>query len=217
MNDLVEQLYNAGEQLAALGLSPGTSGNISVRKGAQVLMSPSGSSLAHLRGIELSKMNLDAGGMKHVGGPVPSKEFGLHEAMYRRDEAAVCVIHLHSPQAVAASCLPPWAAHSALPPLTPYLLMRVGNLPMIPYHPPGDPAQARMLWENPINCNAALLQNHGPVVAGETVAEAIARCIEVEEASRTVVTVGSHPAVRVLEDSETQYLALNYGQPWGSV
>lgn len=215
MIDLVNELIRAGEQLAALGLSPGTSGNISVRKGNQVLMSPSGTSLGYLSGVELSVLELDEQGIRHVDGPVPSKEFGLHEAMYLRDDTAVCVVHLHSPQAVAASCLPPWSEHSALPPLTPYLLMRVGNLPLIPYCAPGDPAQARMLWEYPIQCNAALLQNHGPVVAGASVDEAIVRCIEVEEAARTVLMVGDHVNVRVLGDSETKFLAANYGQPWG--
>ncbi|HIT75600.1 MAG TPA: class II aldolase/adducin family protein, partial [Candidatus Avipropionibacterium avicola] len=189
MTPLDDQLCAAASHLSDLGLSPGTSGNISVRVGDEIHLSPSGTSLATLQPSGLSVLSMASDPSEHVAGPRPSKEFGLHEALYRRDPEAVCVIHLHSTHAAAASCLAPWAEHSALPPLTPYLLMRLGNLPLLPYHPPGSPEQASDLREISFECHGVLLQNHGPVVAGNTVDEAVGRAIEVEEAARTVLAV----------------------------
>lgn len=216
MNHLDQELCTAGAELSALGLSPGTSGNISVRVGTEIHLSPSGTSLGQLTPTSLSVLSMEADPAEHVAGPRPSKESGLHDAFYRRDPAAVCVIHLHSTHAAAVSCLPAWASHSALPPLTPYLLMRLGNLPLLPYHPPGSPEQATDLRKIPFDCQGVLLQNHGPVVAGATVEEAVARAVEVEEAARTVLAVAHRSDVTLLDDDQARHLAIRYGQPWGA-
>lgn len=92
--------------------------------------------------------------------------------------------------------------------------MRVGNLPLIPYHPPGDPEQARLLRELDLTCHGALLQNHGPVVAGRSVAQAVDRAIEIELASQTTMLVGQTPGVRLLTEQESDYLTSTYRQPW---
>lgn len=216
MTNLVKQMCEAGAYLSSLSLSPGNSGNISVRVGEEIYLSPSGSSLGELDADHLSVISIDSQVMRHRSGPRPSKEYGLHEALYRRDNDATCVVHLHSPYAVAASCLPAWAPHSALAPLTPYLLMRLGNLPLVPYGPPGDADQARDLRDLDIPCHGVLLQNHGPVVAGATVDEAVARAIEIEQAAHTVLAVGDRPDAHLLSDNEAERLAANYGQPWGA-
>lgn len=216
MSDLLQEACRGGSRLEALGLSPGSSGNISVRVGDRVHISATGTSLGGLSPEDLSVMDLTGQGLRHVSGPRPSKEHGLHEALYLRDAEAVCVVHLHSTHAVAASCLPPWDEHSALPPLTPYLLMRVGNLPLLPYRPPGDADQAGMLRDLDITCHGALLQNHGPVVAGRTVAEAVDRAVEIELAAQTRMLLAGHPEARLLTDHETDYLTTTYRQPWRS-
>jgi len=213
---IVDELCRAGQHLTELGMSPGSSGNISVLHGSEVYLTPSGGSLGALTPAALSRMEMTDDGLVHRSGPRPSKEHGLHDALYRRGPEVRCVVHLHSPYAVAASCLPPWAPHSALPPLTPYMLMRLGNLPMLPYAPPGDPVQAKALRELDIECHGALLQNHGPVVSGATVDEAVQRAIEIEQASRVVLAVGERPHARILSDQEIGHLTSTYGQPWGS-
>lgn len=215
MTELLERLCAAGAQLESLGLSPGSSGNVSVREGSRVWISPTGVGLGSMRPDSLACTELTEDGLVHVDGPAPSKEVGLHAALYLRDPDATCVVHLHSTYAVAASCLPPWSGHSALPPLTPYLLMRVGNLPLLPYHPPGAAEQAADLRHLPLRCHGALLQNHGPVVAGDTVAQAVERAIEIETAARTRVLVGHLPEVRELSDVEAAHLAESYSRPWG--
>lgn len=214
MTDLLHEACRGGSRLQTFGLSPGSSGNISVRVDDRVHISGTGTSLGSLTPEDLSVMELTTEGLRHVGGPRPSKEHGLHEALYLRDREAVCVVHLHSTHAVAASCLPPWDDYSALPPLTPYLLMRVGNLPLLPYRPPGDAEQATMLRDLDITCHGALLQNHGPVVAGSSVDEAVERAVEIELAAQTRILLAGHPEARQLTGPEAAHLATTYRQPW---
>lgn len=214
--ELVEKMCAAGKELNALGLSPGTSGNISVRVRDELHMSPSGVSMGRLQPDQLSRL---ADGRtresRHVGGPTPSKEAALHDVFYHLDADFRCVIHLHSTYAVAASCLPAWSEYSALPPITPYLLMRVGNMPMVGYAPPGDFEQAQSLQHLGFKFNAVLLQNHGPVVAGVTVEDALARAVEVEEGAKIALAIGCRTDVHLLDAQQAGVLAARYGQPWG--
>lgn len=211
-----DALLTAAGALARLGLAIGSSGNLSVRRGGRMLITASGASMADLTEDDLATMTLRGQGLRHEGGPRPSKEAGLHQAMYVRDAAARAVVHLHSPYAVAASCLPPWSAFSALPPLTPYLLMKVGNLPLVPYAAPGDAGQADAVRNLSVRCHGVLLQNHGSLVAGASVQEAVDRAVEVEQAARTVVALlGNHAEVRHLTTGEAAELARRYGRPWG--
>jgi ribulose-5-phosphate 4-epimerase/fuculose-1-phosphate aldolase len=148
-----------------------------------------------------------------IKGPRPSKEYPLHLAFYRRSTQTAAVVHVHSPYAAAASLLPAWRPHSALPPLTPYFVMRVGQAPLIPYAAPGDADQARLIERHEMAFRAVLLQNHGPVTSGRTVEEAVDATIELEEASRlAILTAGQR--VNVLTAEQARSLAEQYGSPW---
>ncbi|MBZ6196941.1 class II aldolase/adducin family protein [Streptomyces olivaceus] len=210
MTALEHELVAAAAHLAGLGLSPGSSGNISARDGNRVLVTPTGTDLAALDPAGLSVLDLDG---NHLDGPAPSKEYPLHLAFYRRERATRAVVHLHSRHAAAVSCRAPWSERSALPPITPYFVMRVGQIPMLPYAPPGDPAQATDLELLTFPCRAALLQNHGPVVAGTSLRAATEAAIEVEEASALLLLLGEQP-VRHLTPAEATALARKYGTPW---
>ncbi|MGY0488957.1 class II aldolase/adducin family protein [Streptomyces sp. WG-D5] len=207
---LRHELAAAGAHLASLGLSPGSSGNLSVREGDRVLITPTGADLAAVDPDGLTTLDLNGA---HLDGPRPSKEFPLHTAFYRRDPEARAVVHLHSRQAAAASCLPAWSARSALPPLTPYFVMRVGQTPLLPYAPPGDAEQAAELERLPFPFRAALLQNHGPVVSGTTVRAAVDTAVELEETAALLLTLGERQA-RLLTPHEAQHLAAAYGTSW---
>ncbi|OEV07924.1 class II aldolase/adducin family protein [Streptomyces nanshensis] len=210
MSEPHEDLVRAGARLAASGLSPGSSGNLSVRDGDTVLITPTGADLAALEGDALSVVGLDG---VHRAGPRPSKEFPLHLAFYRRDPDAAAVVHLHSRHATAASCLPPWSERSAVPPLTPYFVMRVGTTPLIPYADPGDPAQADAVARLPFPFRAALLENHGPVTAGRTMSAAVAAATELEEVSALLLLLGDRTP-RLLPPGVAASLARRYGSPW---
>lgn len=210
VHPLCLELVRAGAHLAALGLSPGSSGNISVRIGDTIVMSPTGADLASLEADNLSRLTL-AG--EFLSGPKASKEFPLHQAMYARDPAVCSVVHLHSPHAAALSCTEPWAAHSALPPITPYLVMRVGQVPLIPYAAPGNVSQGDHIGGLSFDFRAILLQNHGPLTAGTSVQQAVDAIIEIEEAAKLVLLLQDRPT-RLLSDTEILELTRTYGTSW---
>ncbi len=116
MSTARHELAAAGAHLASLGLSPGSSGNLSIREEDHVLITPTGTDLAAIDTDGLTVLDLEG---THLDGPRPSKEFPLHAALYRRDPTARAVIHLHSRHAAAISCRPAWSERSALSPRSP--------------------------------------------------------------------------------------------------
>lgn len=207
MTDIVEETLAAAHHLATLGLSPGSTGNISCRIGDTFLMSASGSRMADLQRSQLA--TFERGQWR---GPKPTKEYPVHMALYERNPEATCVIHLHSPLASAASCLEPWTKYCALPPLSPYLVMKVGNLPLIPYRHPGSPKLGELLRRNPHSFDCALLANHGSVAAG-SVSEAIERCIEIENSAGLRIRLASLRP-HALSHDNCRELAQRNARPW---
>lgn len=205
-----EQLIAAGARIVDVGLSPGSSGNLSIRVGDRIYITGSGTSLGQLDPADIAVLDEDGA---HVGGARPSKESPLHVAFYRRDPGHAAVVHLHSPSAVAASCLEPWAEHSAVPPLTPYFVMRVGQTPLMPYRHPGDAQLGSDLLGIPWRLRAALLANHGSVVAGTDMHDAVDRAIELEEACRISLLTAQAPR-RLLTEDQVAELAAKWNSPW---
>ena len=207
---LVDELIEAARRLAALGLSPGTSGNVSMRFADRVFLSATGSSMSALTVGDLAELSLEG---EHLAGPKPTKEAPLHLSFYRKSEDVRAVVHLHSANAVAASCLPPYSDLSALPPITPYFVMRVGQTPLIPYAPPGSADHAAQLDARTFRFRAALLQNHGSIVAGESIATAADAAIELETAAEVLLRLGSQQH-SPLSDEQARELAELYDSCW---
>lgn len=203
-------VVEAGLRLAQMGLSPGTSGNVSARVGDSVVMSPTGSSLAQLDLETLSVLSMDG---DVLGGAKASKEFPFHRAMYRRDANVSAVVHLHSPHAAAMSCLQPWSERSAVPPLTPYFVMRVGQTPLIPYASPGSADQADIIENLAFPFTSLLLQNHGLVCSAASMDAAIDAAVELEEVSRLLLLIGGKEP-QLLPTGEAERLAERYGTSW---
>jgi ribulose-5-phosphate 4-epimerase/fuculose-1-phosphate aldolase len=205
-----QSLVAAGARLAEAGLSPGSSGNLSVRVAGRIIMSPTGSDLGALDPGSLSVLDFDG---TLLEGPKASKEYPFHRAFYRRDDTTTAVVHLHSVAAAAWSCAEPWSPVSAVPPLTPYFVMRVGRTPLIAYADPGDPAQADRIEAMPGAFRAALLQNHGSITAGRSLADAVDAAVELEHTCALLLALGAHP-YRALDEAEAGRLAERYGSPW---
>jgi ribulose-5-phosphate 4-epimerase/fuculose-1-phosphate aldolase len=205
-----DELVAAGAQLAALGLSSGSSGNLSIREGDTIVMSPTGSNLAALDPARLSVLDFDG---NLLDGPAASKEFPFHRAMYRRDASCRAIVHLHSRAAAAVSCLPAWSPASAVPPLTPYFVMRVGQTPLIPYAAPGNGSQAELIESLDLAFRSVLLQNHGSITSGVSMSAAVDAAIELEEVCALLLLIGDRPA-RLLSDAEAIELAERYDSPW---
>lgn len=163
------------------GLTFGSTGNISMRVEDGWLMTPTGSSMGDLDPARLSKLD-DSG--RHIGGDAPTKEAFLHTAVYDQRGAAQAIVHLHSTHSVAVSCLQDVDPADVLPPLTAYYVMRVGTLPLVPYFPPGDLDLAKAVKEMASKHHAMLLANHGPVVAGASLEDAVYATEELEETAK---------------------------------
>jgi len=179
---LREQICMVGTSLFERGFTHGSTGNISVRlPDGGWLMTPTGSSLGTLDGDRLSTLDPDG---SLIAGEKPTKEAFLHTTMYARRPDAGAVVHLHSTHSVAVSCLEGIDPDDVLPPITAYYVMRIGRLPLAPYFPPGDPALAEAVGKLAGKHHAILLANHGPVVAGSSLAAATDAIEELEETAR---------------------------------
>jgi 3-dehydro-4-phosphotetronate decarboxylase len=178
---LRDEMCRLGASLFARGLTFGSAGNISVRLDVGWLMTPTNVSLGRLDPARLAK--LDAAG-NLVSGDAPTKETFLHRAMYEERPQAGAVVHLHSTYSVAVSCLAEVDSADVLPPITAYYVMRVGRLPLVPYHPPGDKSLAEAVRRLAGKHHAVLLANHGPVVAGTSLDAAANAVEELEETAK---------------------------------
>ena len=185
--------------LFARGFSVGSAGNISVKLDDGYLITPTNSSLGRLDPVRLSRLDSD---YRHIGGDKPSKEVFMHRAMYRARPDVGAVVHLHSTQATAVACLPDVDRDNPIPPLTPYFVMRVGRrLPIVNYYRPGDPAMEPAIYEAAQDARAVLLANHGPVVSGKTLTDAVYAAEELEEAAKLFLML-RHDAPRLLTPAQ---------------
>lgn len=176
-----DRIAMMGKSLFDRGYGCGSSGNISVRLDDGVLISPTNSSLGRLDPARISKLGLDG---SVLGGDKPSKEAFLHLAMYGERPEMTSVVHLHSTHSVAVSTLEELDPEDLLPPITAYYVMRVGRLPLVPYFPPGDAALADAVRKVAKHAHAMLLANHGPVVAGKSLDDAVYAAEELEETAK---------------------------------
>ena len=176
-NRLREEIASLGASLFERGLTHGSTGNISAKLEDGWLLTPTGSNLGHLDPARIAK--LDGNGTLLAGDP-PSKEAFLHLAMYEERAATRAVVHLHSVYSVAVSVLHDVDAADVLPSLTAYYAMRIGTLPLVPYYAPGDIALAEAVRQFAGRHHALLLANHGPVVAGASLAAAADAIEELE-------------------------------------
>jgi 3-dehydro-4-phosphotetronate decarboxylase len=143
-----------------------TGGNVSVRaQDGTILISPTGRSLADLAPEEFVAVSPDGA----ISGGRPSKELGFHRAVLERQPGSGAVIHGHSAVAIAvAGQIEPHEV-DGFPAYTAGYVMRVGRLPVLPYHPSGSQSLADAIaGAMGTDGRAVLLQNHGFVTAGTT-------------------------------------------------
>ncbi|MDA8637125.1 aldolase [Rhodospirillales bacterium] len=176
-----DQIAKLGKSMFDRGLTFGSSGNISVRLDDGWLMTPTGVTMGEIDPARISKLDHEG---NHIGGDKPTKETFLHLAMYDERPQSGAIVHLHSTHSVAVSCLTDIDHANVLPPITAYYVMRIGTLPLIPYFPPGDVDLARAVREMASNHHAVLLANHGPVVAGSSLQDAVSATEELEETAK---------------------------------
>jgi ribulose-5-phosphate 4-epimerase/fuculose-1-phosphate aldolase len=174
-------MVRLGAALYDRGLTPGRTGNLSVRVGDEIMITPTNVSLGRLDPERLAVASMTG---EHRGGDQPSKELVLHRALYRNHPECTAVAHLHSTSAVAVSCLPGIDAEDALPPITPYFVMRVGRLRLVEYAAPGSAALEEQVARASKVSRSVLLRNHGSLVAAVTLESAVDAVEEIEETAR---------------------------------
>ena len=193
--DLIVQM---AKSLFDRGLTFGSSGNISVRMEDGWLMTPTGCSMGNIEPEKISKLDING---NLISGDPPTKESFLHLAMYEKRPQDSAVVHLHSTHSVAVSCLDEINPKNVLPPITAYYVMRIGTLPLIPYFPPGDIKLAKVVREMASTHHAVLLANHGPVVSGKSLQDAVYATEELEETAKLFLLLQGHKT-RFLNSSE---------------
>jgi ribulose-5-phosphate 4-epimerase/fuculose-1-phosphate aldolase len=209
---LRERIVAIGHSLYTRGLSPGSSGNISARLEDGWLLTPTNSCLGELDPALLSKLDWNG---NLVSGAKPSKEYFLHLAMYQKRQQSGAIVHLHSSHAAAISCLDGLDPAGCLPPITPYFVMRVGQLPLIPYFRPGDKALAFEIAKHADKHAAVLLANHGPVVSGQDLDSAMYAMEELEETAKLILLLLGQK-IRTLNKVQIQELCETFGARWES-
>lgn len=208
---LRDQICMLAASLFERGLTHGSTGNISARTDdGGLLVSPTGTSFGRLDPARLSRF--DAAG-RHVDGDAPTKEMPLHSAFYDTRSTAGAVVHLHSCHAVAWSLMPDVDEDDFLPPLTPYAIMQLGRVKLLPFFLPGDPAMGQAVRGLAGKRSAVMLANHGPVVAGKTVAAACNAIEELEATAKLAMLMRGVPA-RALTPDQVQALITKFDVEW---
>jgi len=223
-----EEICRVGASLFARGYVHATAGNISVRLDDGCLITPTDACLGFLEPARLARVNREG---QQTGGDHASKTLALHRAIYQATAAAgepcSCVIHTHSTHCVALSLLT--QGDELLPALTPYFVMKVGHVPLVPYHRPGDPAaaawvaQAIAAWAaRGAPLRAVMLSRLGPSVWHNTPAAAMATLEELEETARLHLLTAHRPAsdavagpgLQALDPAQIDELRQTFGARW---
>jgi 3-dehydro-4-phosphotetronate decarboxylase len=215
-----EEICRVGRSLFDRGYVHATAGNISVRLDDGYLITPTDACLGFLDPAQLSKLSLN---LQHINGAVASKTIALHASIYKAsrlfDAQTACVIHTHSTHCVAMSLQASDGQAELLPAITPYFVMKVGHVPHIPYHRPGDPAVALRVAEaiqsygqagTPLR--AVMLARLGPNVWHTSPATAMAVLEELEEAAKLMRL--NTPVPTPLTELQIQELRSTFGARW---
>ncbi|MDO6728081.1 aldolase [Cognatishimia sp. 1_MG-2023] len=208
---LREQICLLAKSMFDRGLTGGSTGNISARTAdGGLLVSPTGTSFGRLDPGRLSRF--DAQGVL-IDGDQPTKEMPLHTAFYDTRSTAGAVVHLHSCHSVALSMMPDADEDNFLPPLTPYGIMKLGKVKLLPFFMPGDPAMGEAVRGLAGKRSAVMLANHGPVVAGKDIEAACNAIEELEDTARlAMMTRGMNP--KALSDEDVQRLVTKFDVEW---
>ena len=181
---LREDIARLSKSLFDRGFSVGSAGNISAAVDDGLLITPTNSCLGFLDPAMISKISREG---THLSGDKPSKEVFLHRAFYETRPETGAVVHLHSTFATALSCMSDIDHDDCIPPLTPYVVMRVGAVKLVPYVRPGDERAGDLIRHLGGKHAAILLANHGPVVTGKDLPTAVYAAEELEETAKLLV------------------------------
>lgn len=194
----LEHLCEIAASFHARGYAFGSTGNLSIRIGGEVWVTPTGKSLRKLRPGQMACIDMEG---NTLNGNKPSKEYPFHLAAYHAaGERTAAIVHLHSTYSTALSCL----EDPSMPVVTPYYLMRVAPLAVLPYFRPGSVDLAAAIGKAARNHDALLLRNHGLVCLGSTMDEAVDRAEELEETAKLRFLLRGESVRELTEDQREE-------------
>jgi ribulose-5-phosphate 4-epimerase/fuculose-1-phosphate aldolase len=183
-----QEICRVGKSLFDRGYAHSTAGNISVRTEHGFLITPSDACLGFLQPEQIAFVDFQG---KQLSGAPASKTLALHQAIYHAEPTANCVIHTHSTHLVALTLKGVWKSDDILPPITPYYVMKVGHVPLVPYHRPGDSVVADIVTQlittaraKSAPLRAVMIDRLGPNVWHQSLASAMATLEELEETAK---------------------------------
>lgn len=210
-SQLREQICLLAKSLFDRGLTGGSTGNISARLAdGGLLVSPTGTSFGRLDPGRLSRFNTEG---VLIEGDAPTKEMPLHSAFYETRSSAGAVVHLHACHSVALSMMPDANEDNFLPPLTPYAIMKLGKVKLLPFFLPGDPAMGDAVRGLAGKRSAVMLANHGPVVTGKDIEAACNAIEELEDTARLAMMVRGMN-INTLSNSDVRNLVTKFDVEW---
>ena len=204
----LERLCEVGNDLFARGDAFGATGNLSVRLEDEIWITPTGQPLKALAPDRLACIDLKG---EVIGPNRPSKEYPFHLSIYRDRPDLRAIVHVHAPHSVAVSCLAKLDPAEPIPAITPYYVMRVAPLAVVPYFRPGSDELAAAVRKAAADHDCMLLRNHGSICAGRSIGEAMDRALELEEAARVFLLL-RHDHVRYLTPAEIDELRRSFGR-----
>ena len=213
---LRQEMCRVARSLFDRGYVHATAGNVSVRVQGGFLITPTDACLGTLDPARLARVGDDG---QQTEGDRASKTLELHRAIYGADPGARCVIHTHSTHLVALTLAGVWSEDDIVPPITPYFVMKVGHVPLVPYHRPGDPEVAARVRERIVAAagrgtplRAVMLDRLGPQVWAESPAAASAVLEELEETARLWLLSGRR--AEPLAEAPIEALRQAFGARW---
>ncbi|WP_278442291.1 aldolase [Pseudomonas oryzihabitans] len=206
---LREEICTVGASLYARGYTVGSAGNISARLEDGWLITPTDACLGRLDPAAIAKVALNG---DWVSGDKPSKTLALHRQVYDRNPGVGGVVHTHSTHLVALTLAGVWRPDDILPPITPYQVMKVGHIPLIPYARPGAASVAEQVAQLANRVRGVMLERLGPVVWESSVSKASFALEELEETARLWLL--SEPRPAPLDAAALAELAETFGAVW---
>ncbi|HEY4353792.1 MAG TPA: aldolase [Paraburkholderia sp.] len=204
-----EEIARIGADLYSRRYTVGSAGNISARLEDGWLITPTDACLGHLDPAKIAKVGRDG---EWVSGDKPSKTLALHRSVYDTNPEMHGVVHTHSTNLVALTLAGVWKQNDVLPPITPYYVMKVGHIPLIPYCRPGDPSVAERVRALANDVRGVLLERLGPVVWGASVSQAAWALEELEETAQLWLMTDPRPAP--LTDAQIDDLRTTFNARW---
>jgi 3-dehydro-4-phosphotetronate decarboxylase len=213
-SDSREQIAALGADLSARGLTPGSTGNISLRDADRLQITPTGAVLSQLQPADIAVFGNNG---RQLAGRPPSKELGLHEALYRAHPDCRAIVHVHSLHTVAVSCIEGLPEVEPLPRLTPYFLAQVPELRTVPYRAPGSRSLVEAVASAARISRFLLLRNHGSIVAAAALRDAADAVEEIEQAAALALLLDGRRVQTIGANSATGRMWIQLGAPPGDL